>query len=101
VTTILVTHDQEEALSMADRVVVMDQGRIAQVGTPQQIYSSPASAFVADFIGTMNFMDGTQVDTNRVRLGDLEFDCDADGLAPESPVTLAIRPEDVLVQGRC
>ncbi|MEZ5583974.1 MAG: putative 2-aminoethylphosphonate ABC transporter ATP-binding protein [Candidatus Competibacteraceae bacterium] len=99
VTTILVTHDQEEALAMADRVVVMNQGGIAQVGTPQEIYCSPQSAFIADFIGTMNFLDGVQVDTNRVRLGEQELDCDTDFLAANSPVTVAIRPEDVMVQG--
>lgn len=99
VTTILVTHDQEEALAMADRVVVMNQGGIAQVGTPQQIYSAPTSAFVADFIGSMNFMEGTRLDRQRVQLGALELSCDNDGLTADGPVTVAIRPEDVMVQG--
>ncbi|MCB1776994.1 MAG: putative 2-aminoethylphosphonate ABC transporter ATP-binding protein [Candidatus Competibacteraceae bacterium] len=99
VTTILVTHDQEEALAMADRVVVMNHGCIAQVGTPQEIYSTPSSAFVADFIGSMNFLTGTRLEGQRVRLGELELHCEVDGHMLNSPVTVAIRPEDVMVDG--
>jgi iron(III) transport system ATP-binding protein len=99
VTTIMVTHDQEEALTMADRIVVMRGGAIEQVGTPLEIYREPASPFVADFIGVMNFIAATVVGNGRVRLGGLELACDADGLAPGTEVTLAIRPEDIVVQG--
>jgi iron(III) transport system ATP-binding protein len=74
VTTIMVTHDQEEALTMADRIVVMNQGVIEQVGTPEEIYRHPASPFVADFVGTMNFLPGTAADHGRVRLGGVELD---------------------------
>ena len=98
VTTIMVTHDQEEALTMADRIVVMRGGAIEQVGTPLEIYREPASPFVADFIGVMNFVAATVVGEGRVRLGELELACDADGLAPGTEVTLAIRPEDIVVQ---
>ena len=98
VTTIMVTHDQEEALTMADRIVVMRSGAIEQVGTPLEIYREPASPFVADFIGVMNFVAATVVGRGRVRLGELELACDADGLAPGTEVTLAIRPEDIVVQ---
>ena len=98
VTTIMVTHDQEEALTMADRIVVMRGGAIEQVGTPLEIYREPASPFVADFIGVMNFVAGTVVRDGVVRLGRVELACEADGLTPGSEVTLAIRPEDILVQ---
>jgi iron(III) transport system ATP-binding protein len=98
VTTIMVTHDQEEALTMADRIVVMRGGAIEQVGTPLEIYREPASPFVADFIGVMNFVAATVVGNGRVRLGGIELVCDADGLAPGTEVTLAIRPEDIVVQ---
>ena len=79
VTTIMVTHDQEEALTMADRIVVMNQGAIEQVGTPQEIYRQPTTAFVADFVGSMNFLAGTLVAPDRVKVGDLTFDCPAAG----------------------
>jgi iron(III) transport system ATP-binding protein len=98
VTTIMVTHDQEEALTMADRIVVMNHGVIEQVGTPFEIYAEPRTAFVADFIGTMNFLPGRLVAADRVRVGRLELRCPPPALAPESSVTVAIRPEDVVVQ---
>jgi iron(III) transport system ATP-binding protein len=98
VTTVMVTHDQEEALTMADRIVVMNHGVIEQVGTPVEIYRRPASAFVADFIGVMNFLAGTMLGPGRVGVGRLELSCEADGFAPGTGVTLAIRPEDVRVQ---
>ena len=101
VTTIMVTHDQEEALTMADRIVVMNQGSIEQVGTPLEIYREPASPFVADFIGVMNFVPGTVVGDGAVRLGRTELACEVDGLAAGTEVTLAIRPEDIVVhEGR-
>ena len=94
ITTIMVTHDQEEALAIADRIVVMNQGRIEQVGTPLEIYRRPASRFVAGFVGTMNFLEGVVTGPNRVRLGgvDLPFSHD---LAVGAGLTLAIRPESV------
>ncbi len=101
ITTIMVTHDQEEALTMADRIVVINNGLIEQVGTPEQIYREPATRFVADFIGSMNFLPATKVSKNKVRIGQLEFSCsDAAGSAeitPDQPVHAAIRPEDILV----
>jgi iron(III) transport system ATP-binding protein len=98
VTTIMVTHDQEEALTMADRIVVMNRGAIEQVGSPLEIYREPASPFVADFIGVMNFVAATVVRDGLVRLGEVELACDADGRAPGTEVTLAIRPEDIVVE---
>jgi iron(III) transport system ATP-binding protein len=98
VTTIMVTHDQEEALTMADRIVVMNHGVIEQVGTPLQIYREPQTAFVADFVGSMNFLPGCLTAPGRVRVNQLELCCRANGIAPESRVTVAIRPEDILVQ---
>jgi len=101
VTTIMVTHDQEEALTMADRIVVMNQGVIEQVGTPLEIYREPASPFVADFIGVMNFVAGTVVRDGAVKLGRAELSCEVDGLAAGTQVTMAIRPEDIVVhEGR-
>ncbi|MEM7045987.1 MAG: putative 2-aminoethylphosphonate ABC transporter ATP-binding protein [Pseudomonadota bacterium] len=98
VTTILVTHDQEEALTMADRIVVMNHGVIEQIGRPEEIYGRPASAFVADFIGAMNFFDGRLVAPDRARIGDVDLACAANGLSGAAAVTLAIRPEDILLR---
>ncbi len=99
VTTIMVTHDQEEALTMADRIVVMNHGAVEQVGTPQEIYRRPATAFVADFVGSMNFLDGKLVAPGKVEVAGLTFDCAADdGLPPGVKVALCIRPEDVRVR---
>ena len=84
---------------MADRIVVMNQGAIEQVGTPQEIYRRPATAFVADFVGSMNFLAGTLLAPDKVKVAGLTFDCAAqDGLAPGSKVALCIRPEDVRVR---
>jgi iron(III) transport system ATP-binding protein len=99
VTTIMVTHDQEEALTMADRIVVMNRGRIEQIGSPLEIYREPRSPFVADFIGLMNFVAGTVVRPGTVRCDGLELACEADGYPPGTPVTVAIRPEDIGVHG--
>lgn len=95
VTTIMVTHDQEEALTMADRIVVMNHGVIEQIGTPQEIYASPASQFVADFIGTMNFISARTASAGKCVLEDFEIAVDTSGWEAGQPVQLAIRPEDV------
>src|SRR5947207_11265201 len=101
VTTIMVTHDQEEALSMADVVVVMNQGRIEQVGTPQQIYRAPASAFVADFVGKVNVLSAVAEGAGRFRVGSLLLHggTGTEAVAPGTRVKLYLRPEDVLVDG--
>jgi iron(III) transport system ATP-binding protein len=94
VTTILVTHDQEEALAMADRIVVMNEGTIEQIGTPAQIYARPSSAFVADFVGKMTFLNGT------VQLPGLDLTvAEALDAAPGTSVRLGVRPEEVQVRG--
>jgi iron(III) transport system ATP-binding protein len=97
ITTIMVTHDQGEALTMADRIVVMNHGVIEQIGTPKDIYEHPATPFVADFIGAMNLLPARVVAENRVKLGDLELTCDIDGIGNGEAVTVAIRAEDILV----
>ncbi|MDA1089742.1 MAG: putative 2-aminoethylphosphonate ABC transporter ATP-binding protein [Proteobacteria bacterium] len=103
VTTIMVTHDQEEALTMADRIVVMNEGVIEQVGTPEDIYSRPKSPFVADFVGTMNFLAGTANGKGRVKLDGIELaangNTDDGGAAPGEAITICIRPEDVVTRG--
>jgi iron(III) transport system ATP-binding protein len=99
VTTIMVTHDQEEALSMADRIVVMNQGVIEQVGTPAEIYRKPASPFVADFVGTMTFLDAVVSGKQRLRLGSVELDCpEAARFKDGSAVRIGLRPEEVRVR---
>jgi iron(III) transport system ATP-binding protein len=99
VTTVMVTHDQEEALTMADRIVVMNQGVIEQVGTPTEVYRKPTSAFVADFVGTTNFLPGVVIGPGHVRFADIDLACELD-VRPGAghDVTLAIRPEDVVVR---
>ncbi|MDN2568098.1 putative 2-aminoethylphosphonate ABC transporter ATP-binding protein [Aquibium sp. A9E412] len=97
VTTIMVTHDQEEALSMADRIVVMNHGVIEQVGTPVEIYRHPASLFVADFVGETNKF-ASRSDAGTVRLGRRTLSMARDDFADGEPLTVAIRPEDVLPQ---
>jgi len=98
VTTIMVTHDQEEALTMADRIVVMNHGVIEQVGTPIDIYRQPATAFVADFIGKMNFARGSVLGQGTVRLGEMELTCDTTGFAAGQAVQIAVRPEDIVAR---
>ena len=97
ITFILVTHDQEEALSMSDTVVVMDKGRIQQIGTPTDIYNEPKNAFVADFIGESNIIDGTMIEDYRVKFAGKEFKCIDSGFGSMKPVDVVIRPEDVRV----
>ncbi|NOR60880.1 MAG: putative 2-aminoethylphosphonate ABC transporter ATP-binding protein [Rhodobacteraceae bacterium] len=93
ITTVMVTHDQEEALSMADRIVVMNHGTIEQVGTPLEIYRDPASLFVADFIGAMNQMVAEATES-QITIGNIKLHCDNMGLTGR--VVATIRPEDVL-----
>ncbi len=95
ITFVFVTHDQEEALSMSDTVVVMNEGKIQQIGTPTDIYNEPVNAFVADFIGESNIIDGTMVRDFLVRLDGRDFTCLDQGFAPGEPVDVVIRPEDV------
>ena len=101
VTTVMVTHDQEEALTMADRIVVMNRGVIDQIGTPLEIYRRPANAFVADFVGTMNFLPAVAAGRGKVRLGAVELAVSdgANALAEGAAVTLCVRPEDVTARG--
>ena len=95
ITFIYVTHDQEEALAMSDTVVVMDSGRIQQIGTPEDIYNEPTNAFVADFIGESNIIDGIMRDDGVVEIFNRRFKCLDRGFARDEAVDVVIRPEDV------
>ena len=95
ITFIYVTHDQEEALAMSDTVVVMDAGRIQQIGTPEDIYNEPKNAFVADFIGESNILDGIMRADGVVEIFNRKFQCLDKGFLPDEPVDAVIRPEDV------
>ncbi len=95
ITFIYVTHDQEEALTMSDTIVVMNQGYIQQIGTPQDIYNEPTNAFVADFIGESNIIDGTMLKDRLVKVLDVNFLCVDEGFGNNTPVDVVIRPEDV------
>ncbi|MBQ7131593.1 MAG: ABC transporter ATP-binding protein [Oscillospiraceae bacterium] len=95
ITFIYVTHDQEEALSMSDTVVVMHEGKIQQIGKPVDIYNEPKNAFVADFIGESNIIDGVMEDDFKVKLDGKSFECLDKGFAKGEPVDVVIRPEDV------
>ncbi len=96
-TFIYVTHDQEEALTMSDTVVVMNNGVIEQVGTPEDIYNEPVNAFVADFIGEANILNGTMIDDCRVRILGKELECVDKGFGRNTPVDVVIRPEDIII----
>ena len=95
ITFVFVTHDQEEALSMSDTVVVMSEGRIQQIGTPVDIYNEPKNAFVADFIGESNIVDGIMLEDRKVRFHGHTFTCVDEGFEPKEPVDVVVRPEDV------
>ena len=95
ITFIYVTHDQEEALTMSDTIVVMDKGCIQQIGTPEDIYNEPKNAFVADFIGESNIIDGVMVRDKLVKMYGREFPCLDGGFAEHEPVDVVIRPEDI------
>ncbi len=95
ITFVYVTHDQEEALTMSDTIVVMDKGSIQQIGTPEDIYNEPKNAFVADFIGESNIIDGLMVRDKLVQMYGKQFPCLDGGFAPNEPVDVVIRPEDI------
>ena len=95
ITFVFVTHDQEEALSMSDTVVVMSEGRIQQIGTPIDIYNEPENAFVADFIGESNIVDGVMLEDRKVAFSGHVFDCVDAGFGKKEPVDVVVRPEDV------
>lgn len=94
ITFIFVTHDQEEALTMSDTIVVMNKGVIQQKGTPEDIYNEPANAFVADFIGESNILDGVMVEDFKVIFADKEFECVDKGFEANEEIDVVIRPED-------
>lgn len=96
-TFVFVTHDQEEALTMSDRVVVMNNGKIEQIGSPTDIYNEPANAFVADFIGEANILNGIMKEDYCVIIQNTEIDCIDKGFKPYQPVDVVIRPEDIEV----
>ena len=97
ITFIYVTHDQEEALSMSDTVVVMDKGKIQQIGTPEDIYNEPVNAFVADFIGESNIVDAIMLDDYLVTFGGVKFKCLDSGFEKDEFVEAVVRPEDIVI----
>ncbi len=97
ITFIYVTHDQEEALTMSDTIVVMNQGYIQQIGTPEDIYNEPVNAFVADFIGDSNIIDGVMVKDKLVRVRNTNLECVDTGFGTNQPVDVVIRPEDLII----
>ena len=99
ITFIYVTHDQEEALTMSDTVVVMNHGCIQQIGDPKRIYDEPKNAFVADFIGECNIIPGVMIEDEKCWMLGQEFPCVDEGFAPNEPVDVVVRPEDVMVVG--
>ena len=97
ITFLYVTHDQEEALTMSDKVVVMNQGYIQQMGTPEEIYNEPENAFVADFIGDSNIIDGVMLEDRVVKICGAVFPCIDEGFGRNKPVDVVIRPEDIII----
>lgn len=95
ITFVYVTHDQEEALTMSDTIVVMNQGYIQQIGTPEDIYNEPCNAFVADFIGDSNIVPGTMIEDKLVNIFGVDFPCVDTGFGKNKPVDVVIRPEDL------
>ncbi|MCH5173801.1 MAG: TOBE domain-containing protein, partial [Bacteroidales bacterium] len=95
ITFIYVTHDQEEALTLSDTIVVMNEGRIQQIGTPIDIYNEPCNSFVADFIGESNILNGTMIEDRRVSFIGHDFDCVDAGFGSNVPVDVVVRPEDI------
>ena len=99
ITFIYVTHDQEEALTMSDTIVVMREGHILQIGDPKGIYDEPVNAFVADFIGESNILRGTMIKDELVHFAGHDFACVDEGFGENVPVDVVIRPEDILIGG--
>jgi len=97
ITFVYVTHDQEEALTLSDTIVVMSEGRIQQIGTPTEIYNEPANAFVADFIGESNILNGTMIQDSLVEFAGHQFECVDKGFGQNVPVDVVIRPEDIYI----
>ena len=100
ITFIYVTHDQEEALTLSDTIVVMNEGRIQQIGTPTEIYNEPQNEFVADFIGESNILNGTMVCDRKVNFIEHEFECVDEGFGENTPVDVVIRPEDIYIMSK-
>ena len=98
ITFIYVTHDQEEALTLSDTIVVMNEGKIQQIGTPTDIYNEPVNSFVADFIGESNILNGTMLEDKRVSFIGHDFDCVDKGFGENVPVDVVIRPEDIYIK---
>jgi len=97
ITFIYITHDQEEALTMSDKIIVMNKGYIQQMGTPEDIYNEPENAFVADFIGDSNIIDGIMLEDRLVEILGTKFECVDEGFGRNRPVDVVIRPEDVVL----
>lgn len=97
ITFVYVTHDQEEALTLSDTIVVMSEGRIQQIGTPTDIYNEPINSFVADFIGESNILNGVMVKDKLVHFCDRDFECVDEGFGEQTPVDVVIRPEDLYI----
>jgi len=97
ITFIYVTHDQEEALTLSDRIVVMSEGKIQQIGSPIEIYNEPVNAFVADFIGESNILNGTMIEDSLVEFAGHQFECVDKGFEPNEPADVVIRPEDIYI----
>ena len=100
ITFIYVTHDQEEALTLSDTIVVMNEGVIQQIGTPYEIYNEPKNCFVADFIGESNILEGNMLEDCLVKFMGKEFKCVDKGFAPNEPVDVVLRPEDIFIMNR-
>ena len=99
ITFVYVTHDQEEALTLSDTIVVMNEGKIQQIGTPTDIYNEPCNSFVADFIGESNILNATMVRDRLVSFMGKEFECIDEGFGENTPVDVVVRPEDVYIIG--
>ena len=100
ITFIYVTHDQEEALTLSDTIVVMNEGKIQQIGTPTDIYNEPQNEFVADFIGESNILNGTMLCDRKVNFVEHDFDCVDEGFGENVPVDVVIRPEDIYIMNQ-
>ncbi len=100
ITFIYVTHDQEEALTLSDTIVVLNKGKVQQIGKPTDIYNEPSNPFVADFIGDSNILNGIMVQDQLVNFMDQEFECVDSGLGTNTPVDVVLRPEDIYIMPR-